>query len=94
MLYALICHDKPDSETLRMDTRAAHLAFIETQGAAVRMGGPLLSDDGERVIGSLILLDVPDLASARAFADADPYGLAGLFDSVIIRPFRQTVGTT
>ena len=30
-----------------------------------------------------------DMAEAAGFAEAEPYGKAGLFESVVIRPFRQ-----
>ena len=42
--------------------------------------------------GSLIVLEVPDIAAARAWAEADPYAKAGLFDSVSIREWRKVIG--
>ena len=39
--------------------------------------------------GSLLILDVADRAEAEAFAAGDPYAKAGLFESAVIRPFRQ-----
>ena len=42
--------------------------------------------------GSLIVLDVPDLDAARAWAEADPYAKAGLFDSVAIREWKKVIG--
>ena len=89
MLFALICHDKPASETLRKETRPDHLAYIRDYD--IRLAGPMLADDGETMIGSIILLEAPDLSSAQLFADNDPYQLAGLFETVMIRPFRQVI---
>lgn len=89
MLYVLICEDKDNSEELRKATRADHLAYIG--GFDVRLAGPMLSDDGERMIGSIIILDADSLDAAQAFAESDPYKLAGLFASVRIRPFRQAI---
>jgi len=91
MLYIMICEDKPDSQALRMATRAAHLAFIETVREQVRLAGPMLSDDGERMLGSLFLLEAESLDAARALNARDPYTQAGLFGAVTIRPFRQVV---
>lgn len=90
MLFALVCEDKPDSEDLRKATRDQHLAYINDFD--VQMAGPMLSADGNTMIGSLILLEAPDLAAAEAFAAQDPYGLAGLFSAVTIRPFRKVIG--
>jgi uncharacterized protein YciI len=44
------------------------------------------------MIGSLIIIEVADLAAARAWSANDPYVLNGVFQSVDIRPVRVTVG--
>jgi uncharacterized protein YciI len=38
--------------------------------------------------GSLLVVEAADRAAAEAFAAADPYAKAGLFESVVVRPFR------
>ncbi len=53
--------------------------------------GPLLSEDGERPVGSLLIMAFDDQGQARAFAEGDPYAQAGLFESVTIRPFRKVL---
>jgi uncharacterized protein len=90
-LFALICIDKPDSLALRMATREAHFAWARGLGRTIRLGGPFLDDAGE-MAGSLIIIEVEDMAAARAFHDADPYKRAGLFERVEIRPWRVTFG--
>jgi len=92
-IFALICHDKPNSLELRMKTREAHLAYARDARAKILLGGPLLSDNGQIMRGSLILIEAPDLAAAKQFAANDPYGKAGLFESVEIRPWRKVLGT-
>jgi uncharacterized protein YciI len=90
MRAALICLDKPGHEAVRKDTREAHLAYIRATGV-VEMAGPFLSPEGA-MTGSLIVLDVPDLAAARDWAAADPYALAGLFASVDLREWKKVIG--
>ena len=90
MLFALICDDKPGALDIRVATRAAHLDYIETTGV-VAQAGPLL-DAGGAMAGSLVILDVPDLAAAEAWAEHDPYAAAGLFDRVAIRPWKKVIG--
>ena len=90
MLFALVCEDKANHEQLRKDTRQDHLNYIGNYD--VQMAGPLLSDDGETMIGSLILLEVDSLQAAQEFAQHDPYAQAGLFEKVTIRPFRKVIG--
>lgn len=87
MLFAILCCDKPASLELRLATRGAHLAFIETYADRVVHAGPLLDADN-RPCGSLLLIDVDDRAAAEGFALSDPYARAGLFESVCIRGHR------
>jgi uncharacterized protein YciI len=88
MLFALICTDKPGSLAARGAARPAHLDYLRAREAALHFAGPLLDPDGNPC-GSLFLLDATDRAAAEAFAAADPYAQAGLFESTVIRPVRQ-----
>ena len=89
MLYVLICNDKPDSEELRKSVRDSHLNHL--QNYDVRFAGPMLSDDAETMIGSIIVIEGDSREVAQSFADNDPYQQAGLFADVTIRPFRQVL---
>ena len=89
MLIALIARDKPGALQTRLDNRAAHLAYIEETGV-VAQAGPLL--DGDAMIGSLVILEVEDLAAAQGRADNDPYAKAGLFQSVELIPWKKVIG--
>ncbi|VBB68939.1 YCII-related domain protein [invertebrate metagenome] len=53
--------------------------------------GPLLAADGTGMVGSLIVIDLPDLAAIEIFLAQDPYSQAGLFESVMVHPFRQVL---
>lgn len=90
MRVALICIDKPGHLHIRQDNRPAHLAHIQTSGV-VEMAGPFLNEQGE-MLGSLVVLDVPDLQAARHWAAQDPYAKAGLFQSVDIREWKKVIG--
>ncbi|MFC7702585.1 YciI family protein [Plastorhodobacter daqingensis] len=89
-LFALICLDKPNQLDLRKANRDAHLAYVAETGV-VQLGGPFLDAAGD-MCGSLVILEAEDLAAAEAWAAADPYGVAGLFESVTIRPWKKVVG--
>ena len=91
-LYVLTCADRTDAGDLRAQTRERHLAYLEGAGATVKIGGPLLDSAGERAVGAMLLIEADSLDAAKAFAAADPYGTAGLFDSVDIKPWRLVVG--
>ncbi|TKW66341.1 MAG: YciI family protein [Paracoccus denitrificans] len=87
--FAVTCRDKPDALPVRMENRAAHLAYVEETGA-VFIGGPLLEDG--QMAGSMLVLDVADLDAAKAWAAADPYAKAGLFGSVTINEWKKVIG--
>ena len=89
--FVLTATDKPNALETRLATRQAHIDYVRGSGL-VKVGGPLLDAAGE-MIGSLLIIEAADLAAARAFADADPYALAGLFERVELRPFKLTLGS-
>ena len=87
MLFALICTDKPDSVSLRMENRPDHLAFLNGLGDRLKAGGPFVNDEGAPT-GSLVVIEAADQAEAGKIAAEDPYAKAGLFDSVEIRQWN------
>ncbi len=91
MYFALTCVDKPDHGPVRADNRPAHLDYLKANAERIFAAGPILSDDGERPVDSLLIMEFDGLSQARAFADGDPYAKAGLFESVTIRPWRKVL---
>lgn len=90
MLIALMAHDKPGALQIRVDNRAAHLAYIDKTGV-VQQAGPLLDQNGQ-MCGSLVILDVADMAAAENWVSGDPYGHAGLFASVTLTEWKRVIG--
>lgn len=90
MLYALMCRDRPGSLDVRKANRPDHLAYLKDTGV-VTQAGPFLDEQGA-MIGSLVVLDVPDRAAAEAWAANDPYAKAGLFEHVTIRAWHRVIG--
>ena len=89
MLYAILCTDKPDHKQVRADNRPAHLDYLEAHAEQILIAWPLPTEDGSAMTGSLLVLDFADRAAAETFAEQDPYAQAGLFESVVITPFRK-----
>lgn len=92
-LFTLYCIDKPGHQQVRLDNRAAHLDYAKQWADKTLTGGPLLSADGDSMVGSLLVIDFEDAAAAEAFCANDPYAKAGLFESVTVRPFKAVLGT-
>lgn len=89
MLYAIICRDKPGHLQTRLDTRAAHLAYIEQTGI-VRMAGPFLEEG--QMCGSLVIVEADSLQAAQDWAANDPYAAAGLFETVTVTEWKKVIG--
>lgn len=90
MYVALIARDKPGALDIRKANRADHLAYIEATGI-VAQAGPLLDDAGE-MCGSLVILEVADMAAAEGWAANDPYAKAGLFSGVELIEWKKVIG--
>ncbi len=92
MLFAIMAQDVNDSLAKRLAARPEHLARLEaldTQGRLVLAGPHPLMDGQEGFSGSLIVADFDSFEQASAWADADPYVAAGVYDSVEIKPFKK-----
>ncbi|MBB6488292.1 YciI-like protein [Rhizobium lusitanum] len=89
MLFAFVCKDKPGYLNVRMETRPAHLEYLNKLNAegTLKMAGPFLDTEG-KPNGSLVVVKADSVEAAVAIADADPYTKAGLFESVEIKPFN------
>lgn len=90
-LYIITCIDKANGLAVRLANRQAHLDFAKGWTDKMLVGGPLLSDDGEQMQGSMLILDVEDRAEVDRFIAEDPYGKAGLFESVSVRRYKKVL---
>lgn len=96
MLYAIIAFDIEDSQDKRAGAREEHLARLDglqDEGRLVMAGtypGVDASDPGEAGYkGSLIVAEFEELDAAHAWAQADPYVQAGVYEKVVVLPFKQ-----
>ena len=91
MLFAFICQDKPGALQLRIDTRPAHIEFLDGLNAEgkLALAGPFLDADG-KANGSFVVVKTETIEEARALSAADPYAKAGLFAHVEVRAWNWT----
>jgi uncharacterized protein len=98
MLYTIIAQDIENSLLKRMEARPSHVARLielKDQGRLI-LAGPHpsidVSEPGEAGFsGSLIVAEFDDLQQARQWADADPYVAAGVYSSVVVKPFNKVL---
>ena len=95
MLFVIHAIDKPDALDTRLLNYDDHKAFLsDTSAFGVRivMSGPLTSDDGSTMIGSLFLVEAPDRAAVERFNGADPFHQVGIWERVTITGFVRRQG--
>lgn len=98
MLYAIIAHDRADSLETRLATRPEHVARLtrlREEGRLI-LAGPHPAIDAEDpgpagFSGSLIVAEFDSLEAAQQWADADPYVAAGVYDKVVVKPFKKVL---
>ncbi|MFT7389425.1 MAG: hypothetical protein ACI8VC_002692 [Candidatus Endobugula sp.] len=98
MWYVFIGNDKPDTLALRVQTRATHLErlnALKDQGRLL-VAGPCPAIDNEDpgpagFTGSVVIAEFATLNDAQTWADDEPYLAAGVYDSIIIKPFKKVL---
>jgi hypothetical protein len=90
--------DNPGTLDKRLAARPAHLERLQALAAAGRLvlAGPCPAIDSPDpgpagFSGSLIVAEFPALADAQAWADADPYVAAGVYASIVVKPFKKVL---
>ncbi|MBN2643960.1 MAG: YciI family protein [Desulfuromonadaceae bacterium] len=90
MLYVIHAFDKKNHLALRMDNRPAHVDYLKSFGDQLHAAGPTLDEAGE-MNGSVVILELDSLEQAQEFSRNDPYARAGLFEQVIIQPWKKVL---
>lgn len=89
MLFAFMLHDAPGVATLRAEVRPAHKAYLAAVADQIAFAGPLLVEDGETPVGSLLVIDFADRAAAMAWLGAEPFTRAGVYGRSEVMAFRN-----
>jgi uncharacterized protein YciI len=98
MLYMICATDAPNSLEKRLEARPAHLARLNTlkdEGRLV-IAGPFPAIDSPDpgpagFTGSLVVAEFNSIEDAKAWADADPYIDAGVYESVTVKPYKKVL---
>lgn len=88
MYFVITCKDKEGGLPLRMETRPAHVEFLEAHLDNMLAAGPTLDAEGNPS-GSVLIMDFDSIEDAENWAAQDPYAKAGLFESVSITAWKK-----
>lgn len=95
MLFAIHALDRAHALSTRLANYDAHKAFLSDSsrfGVTIVMSGPLTSDDGQAMIGSLFLIEAPGRAEVESFHRADPFFTAGIWEKTSVTGFLRRQG--
>lgn len=98
MFYAFISSDRPDTLEQRLAVRPDHLQRLQQlrDEGRLLLAGPHPAVDSEDpgaagFSGSLVVAEFDSLEEAQQWADADPYVSAGVYDNVVVKPFKKVL---
>ncbi|WP_299788449.1 YciI family protein [uncultured Shewanella sp.] len=98
MWYMISSQDVENSLEKRLSARPEHLARLQLLADEGRLlvAGPHPAVDSETpgeagFTGSLVVADFASLEDAQAWADQDPYIAAGVYEKVIVKPFKRVL---
>lgn len=94
----IVGEDTPNSLEKRLATRPDHVARLQTlqnEGRLLLAGpNPAIDNNDPGTAGfsgSLIVAEFPSLVDAETWATSDPYVTAGVYASVMVKPFKKTL---
>jgi len=89
MIYIFHLLDKPGAGELRQRIRPRHKDYLGAVADRIAFAGPLLADDGETMVGSLLAIDFPDREAARAWLAQEPFTQAGVYAGSTVHAFAN-----
>lgn len=87
MLYSFMLLDKPSASDLRLQMRPQHKAYLAQVENHIAFAGPLTSDDGLAMVGSLLVIDFDSRKDAQDWLNAEPFNCSGLYASTSVHAF-------
>ena len=89
MLFVFYILDKPGTSEQRLALRSAQYEHLGKVEAQMKIGGPLLAEDGKTMTGSLLVIDFEDREAAQAWLDEAPFTTGGVFGEAKIHAYTQ-----
>lgn len=89
MIFVFHLLDAPNVAELRLQVRPEHKTYLAAVADKIAFAGPLTSDDGKTMIGSLLAIDFPDRAAAEKWQANEPFTRSGVYGQVSVLPFTN-----
>lgn len=90
-LFCFYCRDGEDNDALRAMHKKEQREHMQEHSENYLAAGPLTNKQGE-FVGSLLIIEADDEASARAMVNDDPYVTGGVWQSIRVDRFEPVKG--
>ena len=90
--FVITAVDGPDAAARRAAVAEAHHKFQASVMDRYIARGPMQSDDGAGLVGSMMIMEYPDRAACEDFWAKEPLNYGGVFDDVTIERWRYGKG--
>lgn len=86
--FVVTAIDGPDAKERRDAVADAHHKFQASVMDRYVARGPMFEDDGVKMIGSMMIMEYPDLQACEAFWAGEPLNTGGVFKEVTLERWR------
>ncbi|WOF45880.1 hypothetical protein KNJ79_21055 (plasmid) [Sphingopyxis indica] len=90
-LYIATIQNRQGDECDRASSVDAHRQYLRAHAWRILLGGAVLDETETKLIGAVYVFEADDLTSAQGFVNDDPLSVAGLRETIIVRPWRQAL---
>lgn len=95
MYFVVFATDRGGTLELRERTRPEHRIYLRANlapPARIMLAGPTFDPSGEKMNGTLLIVEADSIDEVSKLIAGDPYTQAGLFKFVEIRPWHCGLG--
>jgi uncharacterized protein YciI len=89
VIFAFHLIDRPDAGDLRQRVRPEHKAYLAAVADRIAFAGPLTEDDGQTMIGSLLVIDFEGPRRRHALGGRRAFHQGGPVPDVSVLPFTN-----
>jgi uncharacterized protein len=90
MHFVIYCMDDPETPNASDAHLPEHRVHLASAPVKLLVAGPLTAVEGQKRIGSMLLVEGNNISEVRAFVERDPYFVHRVWKDVQIHPFVKS----
>ena len=92
MLFLTVARFKPGTDAQQKPMEQAFYVHLEQRTLRIRLGGPLVDDEGGHT-GVFLIVEAPDRAAVEHLVDTSPFTKARLYETIEITAITVESGS-